>query len=194
MIREIRIPVRSPCTAVGVVDPAFTGPEYFVLEIDDSTHVVRHPTTGRYVDLELYEASPEECQDFLKRDTRPMSKHTPGPWRAQDCYVFAESDQMMVCEMRGWGRLTGTGGGLALSEGEALAIQDANARLVAAAPEMLEMLKRAARGQRNLAELGLLTGEYAENARTYAAEYEAVISKAEGARCPTTTNPTGVSE
>lgn len=67
-----------------------------------------------------------------------MSKHTPGPWRAQDCYVFAENDQMMVCEMRGWGRLTGTGGGFALSEGEALAIQDANARLIAAAPDLRE--------------------------------------------------------
>lgn len=54
-------------------------------------------------------------------------------------YVSAET--MRICDMRGWGHLTGKGGGLALSEEKAIAIQEANARLIAAAPDLLEAVK-----------------------------------------------------
>lgn len=70
-----------------------------------------------------------------------MSWHTPGPWRADDYgNVFADDDQMHVAEVRGWGRLTGTGGGLGLSYEYAEAIQNANALLIAAAPDLLTAL------------------------------------------------------
>lgn len=47
-----------------------------------------------------------------------------------------------MCDIRGWGYLTGNGhGALGLSLEEAVAIQTANARLIAAAPDMLEALQ-----------------------------------------------------
>lgn len=71
-----------------------------------------------------------------------MSEHTPGPWVADpnSGYVFAEDGQMMVCQIRGWGRLTGTGGGRGLPDSEAFAIQTANNHLIAAAPDLLAAL------------------------------------------------------
>jgi hypothetical protein len=48
-----------------------------------------------------------------------------------------------VCDIRGWGYLTGKGhGALGLPEAEAIAIQEANARLIAAAPELFEALRQ----------------------------------------------------
>lgn len=72
-----------------------------------------------------------------------MSGHTPGPWKhdGQGLKVFAES--MNVCDIRGWGHLTGKGGGLALPEDTAIAIQTANAQLIAAAPELLDAARLA---------------------------------------------------
>src|SRR5687767_874438 len=69
--------------------------------------------------------------------------HTPGPWKPDSLalHVFAHGEQMMICNIRGWGHLTGKGGGLGLSEDEAVAIQHANARLIAAAPSLLEALQ-----------------------------------------------------
>ncbi len=50
--------------------------------------------------------------------------------------------QMTVADVRGWGYLTGKGhGALGLPEHEAVAIQEANAALIVAAPEMLAVLK-----------------------------------------------------
>ena len=65
-------------------------------------------------------------------------KITQGKWTADDmgCYVFAHDEQMMVCMMRGWAYLKGQG----LSDEEAIEVQKANARLIAAAPEMYELL------------------------------------------------------
>jgi hypothetical protein len=57
--------------------------------------------------------------------------------------VLAADGRMKVCDIRGWGYLTGKGGGLALQNSEAEAIQLANARLIAAAPELYEALAQA---------------------------------------------------
>jgi hypothetical protein len=59
-------------------------------------------------------------------------KHTPTPWRVcphtDSVYADAEKGHMKICDIRGWGYLTGKGGGaLGLSEDEAIAIQKANA-------------------------------------------------------------------
>jgi hypothetical protein len=73
-------------------------------------------------------------------------KHTPAPWEqiidgdmvgAMNPYGHG---MMNIADIRGWGHLTGTGA-CRLSEKDAIAIQEANARLIASAPELLEALK-----------------------------------------------------
>lgn len=78
------------------------------------------------------------------------AKHTPGPWKpgyrllnvvAENAKIGGETP---VCDIRGWGYLTGKGhGALGLSQEEAVAIQTANANLIAAAPDMLVALTSA---------------------------------------------------
>ena len=75
-----------------------------------------------------------------------MSNITPGKWEADEEgeYVFTRTpfNLEMVAQMRGWGYLTSSGkAGLHLSAEEAIEVQKANARLIAAAPEMYELLK-----------------------------------------------------
>lgn len=71
--------------------------------------------------------------------------HTPGPWKAEteyECAVYAHNNQMKIADIRGYGYLTGKGlGGMGLPDEEAKKIQNANARLIAAAPEMADKLK-----------------------------------------------------
>lgn len=69
-----------------------------------------------------------------------MSKFTKGKWTADDfgVYVFAHGTDMMICQMRGEGYLRSKEG---LSDEEIIAVQEANARLIAAAPELYKMLK-----------------------------------------------------
>ena len=71
-----------------------------------------------------------------------MSEHTRGPWEANGDTVYAKDSGMRVCDIRGWGYLTGKGvGALGLPDDQAFAIQLANARLIAAAPDVTEALK-----------------------------------------------------
>lgn len=83
---------------------------------------------------------------------------------------------MHVADVRGWGRLTGTGGGLALSEGQAMAIQAANANLIAAAPDLLDacvaMVER-------FGECGTELGRSVDDAKAIEAA-RAAIAKAKG--------------
>ena len=63
-----------------------------------------------------------------------MSKHTPGPWKAEkNGEVVCAQNGDKIADVKGWGRLQHKPDGL----GELMS----NARLIAAAPEMLEMLK-----------------------------------------------------
>ncbi|MDR6430988.1 hypothetical protein [Brucella pseudogrignonensis] len=76
---------------------------------------------------------------------------TPGPWAVgYNHYDVGVKDNAKtggytkLFDVRGWGYLTGTGhGGLGLKEDEAIAIQNANACLAAAAPELYEALEYA---------------------------------------------------
>ena len=91
-------------------------------------------------------ADPEqyESKEDPSMPETSIAKHTPGPWHVDPNFpiIVWSEDTMRICDIRGWGHLTGIGA-LALPEEEASAIQDANARLIAAAPELLEALKHA---------------------------------------------------
>lgn len=66
-------------------------------------------------------------------------KHTPGPWEQRDGdFVFVEGDiSKLICDIRGWGWLQQMG------YEEAGKVRIANAKLIAAAPEMFEALRLA---------------------------------------------------
>lgn len=70
-------------------------------------------------------------------DNQQATQHTPGKWRADETeyseYVFGP-DGEMICQMRGWGYLTGER--RKLSEKEAMSIQSANCKLIARAPDL----------------------------------------------------------
>lgn len=68
-----------------------------------------------------------------------MTEFTKGKWTADDMgeYVFAHGFNMMICQMRGWVYLHGT---LGLTPDNVIEVQKANARLIAAAPDMYELL------------------------------------------------------
>ena len=80
-----------------------------------------------------------------------MKKHTPGPWKVGYEAFDVHVGNMKICDIRGWGHLTGTGG-LNLPPEEAEAIQKANASLISAAPEMLEVLRALILNRKNLNE------------------------------------------
>ncbi len=84
------------------------------------------------------------------------SKHTPGPWKAdhEGGYIFTNDGQMMVGQVRGWGTLKYKG------EEIAIAIQEANGTLMAAAPEMLGALELALVRLRNADPRGVETDTY----------------------------------
>lgn len=72
-----------------------------------------------------------------------MSKFTAGEWVADDRgeYVFTRTTEglEMVAQMRGWSYLTKH-----LTPDEAIEVQKANARLIAAAPEMYRLVSELA--------------------------------------------------
>lgn len=65
------------------------------------------------------------------------AKHTPGPWsyenESQTVYVGDQIEGRWIAQVRGWGWLQ------KLKNGEE--VQDANGRLIAAAPELLDALR-----------------------------------------------------
>lgn len=74
-------------------------------------------------------------------------KHTPGPWvfdwELSRHEVRACDGQMKIADVRGWGYLTGTGA-LNLPVDEATAIHEANGRLIATSPDLLDAAQDAA--------------------------------------------------
>lgn len=97
-----------------------------------------------------------------------MSAHTPGPWKVGD-----------------YGRILSLDGQTIEVEGVALPmvstpVSKANARLIAAAPEMLKELKRSADGWNNAIELGIIPEEHRMSATILRDAARAAIAKAEG--------------
>ena len=106
----------------------------------------------------------------MKRDIMSESKHTPGPWKTRMGIIWGhclggcnmKDDDFMVAMVRGWGHLQ------YLGENEAQVIQDANARLIAAAPQtkierdaLLDACKYAVRVIRRQ-EVGMIQAEAVE--------------------------------
>jgi len=58
-----------------------------------------------------------------------QTKHTPGPWRVEDVFFIFGPDQHQTADSRTWSRTPEE--------------DEANARLIAAAPELLEALQEA---------------------------------------------------
>lgn len=98
-----------------------------------------------YGDLKM-DCSEKTADGEITSNVGSSLSHTPGPWVVESFgspRVIATDHKgpFPVCDVRGWGHLTGKGhGALGLSYEEGAAIQDANARLIAAAPEMLAAL------------------------------------------------------
>ena len=69
-----------------------------------------------------------------------MKNHTPGPWVQfdGDLVCVGGDASKMICDIRGWGWLSKKG------EEEAIAIQTANAKLIASAPDLIEALQQIA--------------------------------------------------
>jgi len=70
-----------------------------------------------------------------------MKKVAKGPWKYVNGLdmILAKDDQMLICDIRGYGHLHGATN---LSDKEACEIMDANGRVISKVPEMLEILKR----------------------------------------------------
>lgn len=74
--------------------------------------------------------------------------HTPGPWEVLEpvgTWIQTAGDpyghgRMHIADVRGWGHLTGFGA-CHLGMEKAVAVQAANARLIAAAPDLLAACK-----------------------------------------------------
>jgi hypothetical protein len=115
-----------------------------------------------------------------------MSKHTPGPWQAVSHY----SDELSVIDSKGFGVVEANRMPILLNYSEILGIDhwadmpdvafrelgdeelDANARLIAAAPELLEALKMVSGYIYTMKGAG----------HEYTAAVQAAIAKAEGAQ------------
>jgi hypothetical protein len=112
-----------------------------------------------------------------------MTKHTPGPWEVDAhgspvIYGQSPKGRMRVADIRGWGHLTGGGhGALGLPDDQAIAIQEANGRLIAAAPELLEVAKEL----KELFRFALLSTSptIARDGMEFIRKAEAIIAKAE---------------
>ena len=111
-----------------------------------------------------------------------MSKHTPGPWKLRrfptargglDCWWVLDS--IPDCDGQVLANAICT---LTMSNDDA----EANANLIAAAPDLLEEAKKSAKALRALADFLRVAGEQslADLANEAASSAEAAIAKAEG--------------
>lgn len=114
-------------------------------------------------------------------------KHTPGPWRVgyRSLHILADNAKAggdaMICDIRGWGYLTGKGhGALGLSPEQAAEIQDANARLIAAAPELLEAGSALIREFDNIYDVDDGRANIPGDLMVFVDKLRAVVAKAEG--------------
>jgi hypothetical protein len=68
-------------------------------------------------------------------------KATPGPWKPDEMAMFVFAANMKICDIRGWGHLTGF---LKLDDESAIAMQEANAEVIAHArtdiPRLLDLI------------------------------------------------------
>lgn len=95
-------------------------------------------------------------------------KHTPGPWRIeQGIYIMPpeNSTQFSICKM----------GGIQREES-----RKANARLIAAAPDLLAAAKRAQELISSAIDLEYVSGKPGDPAAVIWRELDAAIAKAEG--------------
>lgn len=105
--------------------------------------------------------------------------HTPGPWSYDPKSGWISTNAccarglMHVADVRGWGHLTGGGHGAhGMAHEAAREIQDANARLIAAAPDLLVALQDAYEAE------GLLSSD---SRAPWFSNAAAIIAKATGA-------------
>lgn len=97
------------------------------------------------------------------------AEHTNGPWEFDgDSYITTDNGQKMIAQVRGWGWLQ------YLGEEKAIAIQEANGHLLAAAPDLLEALRNACDT------IVLLNGLREDWSSLRVQDYREVIAKAEG--------------
>jgi hypothetical protein len=74
---------------------------------------------------------PEIPPDQIAADEKLCAEATPAPWMNDAMSLAIEAGPMKICDIRGWGYLTGKGhGALGLPEDKAIAIQTANAELI----------------------------------------------------------------
>jgi hypothetical protein len=116
-------------------------------------------------------------------------KHTPGPWLISP--YTTGLDEIIIEEKAGNNRICVVTGDAGEAEGQEES--KANARLIAAAPELLEMLKRVRQGYRNLREFKLVSASTEDSLEVYIAEMDRLIAKAEVVRpetAPASAEPT----
>ena len=110
-----------------------------------------------------------------------MSKHTPGPWLAREWY---DIDHEGECQAQGWDLRLPNGFRLPLCSNTSgdLSEAEANARLIAAAPRLLQALKKIVQCEKRRAADLRHRGAWmlVKFSEERVAEAEAAIREAEG--------------
>lgn len=98
-----------------------------------------------------------------------MAEHTPGPWQigltANRCQIYTRSGYSVGFAREEFGKINGT-------------TAEANARLIAAAPDLLAAAKRSLQGWDNAIELAIILPQHRNTATILADELRAAIAKA----------------
>jgi hypothetical protein len=132
--------------------------------------------------------------DQFTPDAAPTVSFTPGPWQVQPVigtWIETVGDpyghgRMHIADVRGWGHLTGAGS-CRFGEEKAIAIQTANARLIAAAPDLLAVVRALSEFQctyeTNTQSPGWMPGNefYSNLLMIIVRDARAALAKAEGA-------------